>query len=88
MLCPDTALTDSLTCHIVQEVGYAQEHDKRTAKKEAARKAVEFLVQLDTSSQSASGPEAQGGQPPSTGLRALKHVKGLGCICIILAHTS
>ena len=52
----------------MQEIGYAQEHDKRTAKKEAARRAVEFLVHLDTPSQSVSGLETQGGQPPSSGL--------------------
>lgn len=54
----------------MQDIGSAQAHDKKTAKKEAAQKAVDFLLQLGTRSRSASATQSDASQPSTSGLHA------------------
>lgn len=57
-----------MTCYGVQEIGSAQGHDKKTAKKEAAKQAVDFLLKLQGPSNGTAGPQASASQPSAAGV--------------------
>lgn len=52
----------------MQEIGTAKAHDKKSAKKEAARKAVEYLLLVGNHSSGASGSQPDASRSSSSGL--------------------